>query len=143
MRSDVRFLFDLSAVDWDLCNKFGLTSNVMTAANMYMNGSAVGEISSTLNYDRHTIVRWLKAATRIGQCDYDQYESRRRSKAKDVGYQVNQYDINGVLIASFASVRDAERKTHLSHTSIRNALDSASHMYAGYLWFFDNDKVHL
>ena len=137
--SDVRTLFDLSLVDWDLCNKSGLSSSIITAANMYMNGKTVGEISSALKHDRHTITVWLKTATDIGRCDYNQYESRRRSKSKDRGYEINRYTIDGVFIDRYMSSREIERRIGFPSSSVCAALQRESHKYKDFLWFKADD----
>ena len=132
-------MFDLYNIDWDLCNKSGMSSEIMVAANMYSEGYTVGDIAKLLQHDRHTIVNWLKIVTNIGKCNYDQYESRRRSKSKDLGYTINQYSMDGLFVNTYMSSHDVERKTGFSSRSICTALKRESHKYKNFFWFRAND----
>lgn len=139
--SELNHIFDLSKIDWDVCNQYSIHSEVMVAANMYLQGDTVGYISELLKHDRHTIVNWLKIATNIGKCNYDPYESRRRSKSKDIGYTINQYNLDGTLIDTYMSSHDVERKTGFPSKSICAALQRESHKYKGFLWFKADDQL--
>ena len=113
----------------------------MIAANMYLQGETVGDISKKLQHSDSTIVNWLKIATNIGRCNYDPYESRRRSKSKDVGYMIYQYDINGSLINAYISSGDVGRKTGIPSNTICYAIKSKSHKSHNFLWYKSDDPT--
>ena len=139
INSELNDLFDLSCIDWSLCDQYGVRSEMMIASNMYLQGYTVGDISKIMKHSDSTIVNWLKIITNIGKCNYDPYESRRRSKSKDVGYTINQYDVNGLFINTYMSSHEVERQTGISNRTICNAIKSKSHKSHGFLWFRADD----
>lgn len=139
--SELNKLFDLSNIDWDLCNQNSTHSEIMIAADMYLQGETVGDISKILQHGDTTIVNWLKIATNIGKCNYDPYESRRRSKSKDIGYTINQYDINGLFINTYMSAHDINRKIGIPHRTICHAIQSKSHKSHNFLWYKADDPT--
>lgn len=141
INSELSHLFDLSNIDWSLCNKCGVRSEMMIAANMYLQGNTVGHISKAMKHSDSTIVNWLKIITNVGKCNYDPYESRRRSKSKDVGYIINQYDMNNVFVNTYMSSHEVERKTGISSRTICNAIQSKSHKSHNFIWYKADDTA--
>lgn len=141
VNSELNNMFDLSNIDWKLCDQCGMQSEMLIAANMYLQGDTVGHISKIMQHNDSTIVNWLKLMTKIGKCNYNPYESRRRSKSKDVGYTINQYDINGLFVNTYMSSHDAERKTGIPSRTICNAIKSKSHKSHNCFWYKADDPL--
>lgn len=83
-------IFDLSNVDWVLCEK-AATSNLVKSICVYFNenqNKTVVDIATDFNLNHNTIRRYLKTGTKIGWCKYDgkleQIKSYQRRKANKV-----------------------------------------------------------
>lgn len=77
--SNMRLIFDLSSIDWDECHKYGLSSEIINACNLYKQNYSVVEVAKMLHKNRTTIVRYLKNGAKVGCCDYDSKDALRKS----------------------------------------------------------------
>lgn len=76
LNSKLSILFDLSDIDWDLCNMNAQKSLVKEACDIYMSGiHNLIEIGKILKLHRLTISRYLKRGVEFGWCDYDAKKS--------------------------------------------------------------------
>lgn len=141
INSELNNLLNLYDIDWNLCDQYGMHSEIIVAANMYLQGNTVGDISRYLQHDKNTITNWLKIATNIGKCNYDPYESRRRSKSKDVGYVINQYDMNNIFVNTYMSSHEIERQTGFPSRTICGALQRKSRKSHNFLWYKADDPT--
>ena len=141
INSELSHLFDLSGVDWEECDKCGMRSEMIIAADMYLQGYTVGDISKIMQHSDSTIVNWLKITTKIGKCNYDPYESRRRSKSKHTGYSINQYDISGLFVNTYMSSHEVERRINIPSRTICSAIKSKSHKSHNFLWYKADDPL--
>ncbi len=78
LKSELSSLFDLSSIDWVLCDKQAQSKLTLQAAKLYNDGLCLQEISNILKYTKITIVKWLNQATRIGLCNYDPKDAQKR-----------------------------------------------------------------
>ena len=78
LNSELNILFDLSNIDWILCDKQAQRKFVAQVADLYNQGMCISEIKNIFNYSKMTIANWLRQAKNIGLCDYDPREAQSR-----------------------------------------------------------------
>lgn len=77
LNSKLSNIFDLSCVDWELCEKYANTNLINVACDYWNNGiTSVLQISRLMNMSRNTIASYLKIGANIGICDYALKKSR-------------------------------------------------------------------
>ena len=75
-KSKLSSLFDLSKIDWDLCEKNSLNSYKIQACDLWNNGlRSTTKIAKILNISSKTIRLYLKQCAMINMCDYNSEES--------------------------------------------------------------------
>lgn len=105
LQSQLSKIFDLSLIDWELCDKKSQKNLVKQACELYMlHTHTLIEICRQLHISRDTLHKYLKIGVRFDWCDYDAEKNKTYSKP------VGMFDDDGNLIYSFCSLRDAERK---------------------------------
>ena len=78
--SELNNLFDLSSIDWELCDKNSQKNLVKESCNMYMNDNkSVKEIADILHLSTATIRRYLKKGEKFGWCNYSYSKYKSRS----------------------------------------------------------------
>lgn len=83
LNSELNNLFNLSCIDWDLCNKKSLLYNTIEVCNLWNSGfKYVGEIANKLNLDISTVIYKLKSCADAGLCDYKPHSSYGAKKYK-------------------------------------------------------------
>lgn len=70
LSSPLSEIFDLSHVDWELCNKDATKSLHMIAAHEYDSGKSIQEIADELHVHYSTIYNWLKRLAKENLCSY-------------------------------------------------------------------------
>lgn len=68
--SELSSIFDLSNINWGLCNEESQNSLVRQVCDLYNNGYRNIDIVNKLHIDRHTVTRYLKAGRELGWCKY-------------------------------------------------------------------------
>ena len=68
--SELSSIFDLSNIDWDLCNREALNSLVKQVCDLYKDGYRNIDIVNELQLDRHTVTKYLKIGSELGWCRY-------------------------------------------------------------------------
>ena len=68
--SELSSIFDLSNIDWDLCNREALNSLVKQVCDLYKDGYRNIDIVNELQLDRHTVTKYLKIGSELGWCNY-------------------------------------------------------------------------
>lgn len=79
MHSELNSLFDLSDIDWNLCDKNAQKNLVKEACYMYMNNKSTNEIAAILHLGVETIRRYLNKGETFGWCDYSISKYQRRA----------------------------------------------------------------
>lgn len=68
-------LFNLSNINWDECNRYALTSDMINICQQYNNGVSIKDLSKKYHKDENTIVRYLHKGNTVGYCNYNPYDS--------------------------------------------------------------------
>lgn len=137
LSSELANLFELSTIDWDLCDKQAQKKLVAQVAELYNDGLSMCEIQEIVGYTKQTIATWLKQADKLGLCNYDWKEIRSRGidMGKILGVPVNKYSKNQEYIESYVSMAEAGRKTGISHSNISYACDNPNRSAGGFIWY--------
>ena len=73
--------FDLSIIDWQLCDMKAQKNLVKTACDLFMSGiNSVTKISKIIKVSVNATIRYLKKGTEFGWCDYNPKKVKRGSK---------------------------------------------------------------
>ena len=66
--SELKDIFDLSVIDWDLCDKKAQNSLVKEACDLYVCGSSLLEIANALKISVSAVRQYIKRGTKFGWC---------------------------------------------------------------------------
>lgn len=112
LSSNIASIFDLSSIDWDMCNKMANKNILKQACDLYNSGiTNLNDIAQILQVHKSTINRYLKSGAKFGWCNYDAKKSikesvRYRSNAKPI-ILIND---NNDVIQEFYSIHDCCEK---------------------------------
>ena len=68
--SELSSIFDLSNIDWDLCNREALNSLVKQVCDLYKDGYRNIDIENKLKISKKTVTKYLKLGNELGWCKY-------------------------------------------------------------------------
>lgn len=109
LQSKLNDIFDLSAIDWSLCDKNAQKNLVKETCNLYMNGLYnLNEIADILHIHNSTVRNYLKVGVKFGWCDYDPKQASKIAcdkKSKPIAI----VDNNENVIHIFDGLRSCER----------------------------------
>lgn len=78
LRSELNSVFDLSNVDWVLCDQKGQKNILKEACKLYMSKMyTLTDIGKILHVHPATVSNYLKRGTKFGWCDYSTNSSRK------------------------------------------------------------------
>ena len=126
--SELSNIFNLSGIDWDLCDKSAHNSLLKQSCDLYASGiTDLEKIADLLHIHKSTVYKYIKAGTKYGWCNYDAKTARRmpikglRCSSRCISIII--VDDNGNTIQKFHSIRDCEmtiREQYGIGTSRRN-----------------------
>ena len=71
LNSELSKIFDLSIVDWELCDEKAQKNLVKEACDLYCTKLyGVNEIAHILKIKNSTVIKYLKSGTKFGWCNY-------------------------------------------------------------------------
>ena len=82
LKSELNFIYDLSKINWEICQSYAVKSLVKTACNLWNNNPdyTIKDIREKLKKSDSTIRDWLKKGASLGWCDY--YPGSRKFNGK-------------------------------------------------------------
>ena len=102
LQSPLAQLFNLSLIDWNLCDKASCNSLVKMACDLYMSGvystKTIGEV---LCVTRKAVVDYLKRGSRVGWCNYSVDDAIRKRNFKPIAA----IDLNNNVTYRFDSAK--------------------------------------
>lgn len=85
LHSELNTIFDLSAIDWNKCHLYALTSTTIYVCNLWNSGMKnTSEICKHTGFALRTVIKKLKLGTEIGLCDYIKYYQHNKNRSKKV-----------------------------------------------------------
>lgn len=144
--SELNNIFDLSNIDWNLCDNIAQSSFVKRACDLYSSGMKnFKDIANILGVDRTTVHRYIKNGTMLGWCNYDPDLARKES-----GYSraisIILINDDGNIIYQFKSIRDCVVEIHnlynmfLNRNRIKLACDTHK-PYCGFNFRYANEAI--
>lgn len=71
LNSELNQIFDLSKIDWELCDQNAQKNLVKEACNLYCDELySINEIADILKIKNSTVIKYLKSGTKFGWCNY-------------------------------------------------------------------------
>lgn len=105
LQSQLAQIFDLSAVNWELCDAKSHKNLVKEACDIYMLKSyTLTQIGRQLHISKDTLLRYLKTGARLGRCDYNP------DKHKTYNKPVVVLDDENNIIHGFGGLRECVRQ---------------------------------
>ena len=83
--------------------------------------------------------------TKFGDLCVNKYQKKRTSNSfcKQKGREVNQFDLNGNLIAKYNTLREAQRLSGIPEPNIFSCCTGQTHTAGGFLWKFAVPNITL
>lgn len=144
--SELSNIFDLSNIDWDLCNLSAQNNLVREACNLYSSGEkSLKAIGYKLHISEDIVRSYLKRGTAIGWCDYDPFLSRQEmydKKSKNIVW----LDDNNNVVCNFRSarmcVKEMQEKYNIVVTRSGVKWSCKTHKpYKGFNFRFANETI--
>lgn len=111
IQSELSNLFDLSNIDWKLCDKESQKTLVKAACDLYMSGTtSFKDICATLHIGDSTARSYIKRGAALGWCDYD-LQKKNQNKIDRQSNSVVVTDTNTGAVYNFNSIRACERES--------------------------------
>lgn len=93
LNSELSNIFDLSNIDWQLCEKYSNTNLITTACEYWNKGlTSVSQIASLMNMARNTITSYLKIGANMNLCNYTVEKSKQYGRKNNIK-TTKQYNI--------------------------------------------------
>lgn len=74
-KSQISEVFDLSQIDWDLCNQLSIGSRLLEACNLWnSNIKDIDHIANMMKVSYLTVLRYIQTGAKCGICSYDKKE---------------------------------------------------------------------
>lgn len=142
MSSQLSNLFDLSSINWELCDRQAQKKIVVQIASLYNDCYTMEEMIENLNYDKMAIQRWLRQAKKIGLCEYDAKELAKRNTdfKKTNTIVVNRYTQDSQYINSYNSLTEAAIDVGSSVGNICRACNNSNFSVRGYKYYRAYDQ---
>ena len=82
LKSDLKYFYDLTNLDWDKIHLNSLKSIVVLCANLWNNGKTAEQITNELKLSKSGVSKYLKRAKSLDLCDYDSLKEKELSYIK-------------------------------------------------------------
>lgn len=93
LNSELNNIFDLSNIDWDLCDKRGQKNILKEACNLYMSKTyTLTNIGEILGVHPATVSNYLKKGSKFGWCDYVVFYKKPIDIIDDIGNIIYSFD---------------------------------------------------
>lgn len=123
LHSRLSDIFDLSCVDWDMCDCFAQKNLIKQVCELYNQSIDIVELSLLFHLHKRTIQSYLVKGNKFGWCAY----SLRKSKKP-----IDVFDLKNNKLYSFTSVKQCVNKLsdicniNFAYTSVVNACNRST-----------------
>lgn len=134
--------FNLSQVDWDKCNKAGISSEIINVINYYQNHPYLGlpEISKHFCVSMETMYNYMYVGEELGLCKYVRNDPKRIKNSKPVAMYSKDMEFIGIFKSAKEVVLNFQDK-NFKDRSIRKAIQN-NRPYKGYIFQFVTFKEY-
>lgn len=143
IKSYLSEIFDLSNIDWELCDRMSQKSLVEQVCNMYQSGICdVMQLKDIFHLNRNTITDYLKRGTILGICSYSRERSREKGNEKKL-HPIVMIDGNNAVKyfkGITPCIKEMWNKYHikLTHSSIIKSCKEHK-LYKGFMFVYLDD----
>lgn len=128
--------FDLSEIDWDKCNRNGISSKIIDVVNYYQDHPCLGlpEIAKHFHISMGTMYNYMYVGEELGLFKYVRNDPKRIKNSKPVAM----YNLDMNFIGIFKSAKEIELNfpdEEFNHRSIRKHIQN-NKPYKGYIFKF-------
>lgn len=100
-------LFDMTLVDWELCEQIALSNTVRYVADCYLeNPMSAYKLSQRVKLSHSATHKYLKRATELGWINYEPQKFINERNER-MSYPVDVFDKDNIIIHTFANCRQA------------------------------------
>ena len=126
LKSKLAEIFDLSNVDWDLCETEKMDSLMIRVCDDFNNGKfrVIKDIADRYNISNASVSLYLKKGKQIGYCKQTKIKYDGRFELNDVPVEV--FDENKQLIGIYQTLSEAINKLNLLYPNIKFVRHSVS-----------------
>ena len=112
LSSELSLVFDLSNINWDLCNRTSHKSLLKQACDLYKSGIIkLTDIADILHVHTTTVRNYLKTGTKYGWCNYDVKQSiKKLVKYRQNAIPIVLVDDDLNILQEFCSIHDCCQK---------------------------------
>lgn len=119
--SELNGIFDLSSIDWVLCDAKAQKNLIKEACDLYMSGlSNLRAIASVLHIHHDTVRRYLKNGVKFGWCNYNPDQVKKSMRDK-ISKPVMIVDENENILDTFESLASCTRAIKNTYGIMVNA----------------------
>lgn len=147
MNSELNNLFDLSLINWDMCNIASCNSLVKAACDLYVFGMhETNMIGRVLCISSKAVLDYLKRGTKIGWCDYNAKRAIQR-RIKSMQKPIAVTDLDGNTVHTFDSAKICANElsclynAHMCYDNILKACRNGK-PYKGFKFEYINVAQH-
>jgi hypothetical protein len=149
--SKLSVLFDISKIDWNMCNEFASSSNlVKEVCDLWNSGiRSTVEIGKIVRLERGTVMKYLKRGKELSWCDYDSKQIQRENglnsniKSKAITRKVIQLSLEGHYIKEWLNITDAGRELGINRSNITSACRGRYKFAGDFKWMYKEDYEKL
>lgn len=135
-------------INWEECSSYAESSLVIKACELWKSGlyNNTEDIARQLGLHRSTIIHMLTRGNRYGWCSYNGIYERNKTlkiNSEERKRKILQYDIKGVLLASYSSIAEAELETGCKSANIIECALKHYNTIGGFVWRYADDEEPL
>lgn len=129
-------IFDLSNVDWDKCNKAGISNKLMEVIDYYENNPKLGlpEIARDCKISMPTLYEYLYTGEELGLCIYVRNDQNRAKNSKPIAMYDSKMNLIGIY-KSGKQISELFPELNLKHRQIRKCATN-NKPYKNYIFRF-------
>lgn len=146
LKSELNNIFDLSNVNWELCDQKAQSNFVKEACKLYTSGiHSTAQIGAQLHIAAGTVCRYLKTGVKFGWCDYNA-EKAKAENIERLKKPVNVIDDDGYILHAFDSIASCKTQMRKMYNIIINRGTMVKHCqthkpYKGFNFRFANETI--
>lgn len=106
INSSLNSMFDLSIINWKLCDEIATKTRVKEICDLWESGCSVKELASQYHCSNNTIVRYLHKGYELGWCSYTSNSEYARTK-QNIKWPTKAVSVlfNNIVLGEFASTK--------------------------------------
>lgn len=133
INSEMVDIFNIELIDWYKCALNAQRSMIYEIVELWKQGNNAPEIAKIMDIDRHTAVKYLKQANKIGLCEYDPIIEYQKGRDK-----ANNKSKRPIICIEtqkvYESISDAAKELKCAYQGIQRCCSGKAQTYKGSHW---------